>query len=217
VDSNALYQLHTNYTSTSLYSPIVGRVSYARFNDRIYFSDGAYIGHFKNGAVSAIQDPNMTYKAPLPAGKLMVHGAKLHVAKGKVLYIGDALSDCYDTRTGFRVFNDDIQMMISLKKGFYISDKKTWWVSGIIPEEYVLDDVFDVPAIPGTEVQINGSAFDKDGDYAMWVTSEGICLGDSSGKALNLTKGRYSLNSHGLGAAMVRNVNNVTHFIASLE
>ena len=219
VDTPILYSLSKAYAATELGTVGSGRMSYAPWNDRIYLTNGNYIGYLKD-TLNALVDPGMTYKVPLPAGKFIAYyRGRLYVAKGKVLYISDALCDHYDIRTGFRVFANDITMLVAVDKGLYMADGETWFISGAEPEEFHRDKVLDVDAIPYTATVINGEYVGDglQGNHNLWVSAEGICLGDSSGGVKNLTRSRYHMGSYGVGGAAVRNVNGTVHYIATLE
>ena len=219
VDSEALYRLTTQYTSVLIATVGRGRMSYAPWNDRIYMTNNTCIGYAKEDAFTVLSDPGITYKQPLPPGKFITYyRGKLYVAKGKVLYISDALCDHYDIRTGFRVFSNDITMLIAVDKGLYISDGVTWFISGIDSDEFKKEKVLDADAIPYTAVVVNGSNL-SDGlpeNYVLWTSTVGICLGDNDGKIKNLTRSRYAMPELSSGGAVVRNLNETVHYITTL-
>ena len=221
VDYDQLYRLHEDYTSTSILSGLMpgSRMSYAPWNDRIYLTNGSYIGYYKD-TVTALSDPSINYKLPLPAGqRIAYYRGRLYVAKGNVLYISDPLSDHYDIRSGFRVFENDITMLISVDHGLYVADGRIWFVPGAEPEEFRKDMVYDADAIPFTDANIGGENIGDGtvGKMAIWVSSEGICYGDNNGQVKNLTKVRYAMSTHGFGGAAVRKENGVTHYITTLN
>lgn len=222
VDGGSLYELSKSYTSTSLLSGLTAghRMSYAPWNDRVYLTNGHYIGYYHNQAVTALSDPNITYKLALPAGqRIAYYKGRLYVAKGKVLYISDALCDHYDIRTGYRTFENDITMLTAVDKGLYVADGKTWWIPGASPEEFEKIQVMDVDAVPFTDKVIKGQFIGEGstGNMALWVSEEGICLGDSEGNVKDLTHNRYAMTPHGLGGAAIRKISGSVHYITTLE
>lgn len=221
VDGSVLYRMDQGYARHELLTGLLAgsRMSYAKVNDRVYMTNGQFIGYFRD-TVTALTDPSVQFKAPLPAGqRIAYYRGRLYVAKGPVLYISDALCDHYDIRTGFRVFEADITMIIAVDKGLYIADGKTWFVSGDDPDGFRRDAVFDVDAIPWTERLIDGSKIGDgmEGNLAIWTSSLGVCLGDNAGQVKNLTGHRYADQSqHSTGGAMIRELNGKVHYISTL-
>ena len=225
VDSPSLYKLNPQYTATFIATVGIDRMSYAPWNDKIYMTNGTYIGYLHNDVLAALTDPVITYKLPLPAGKFIAYfRGRLYVAKGKVLYISDALCDHYDIRTGFRVFANDITMLVAVEKGLYVADGNTWFLAekrafSDDPGELQKIKVLESDAIPYTATLVSGELI-GDGvqfDCALWTSTDGICLGDSDGTVKNLTRSRYSMSSYGIGGAVVRNLNETVHYITVLE
>lgn len=228
VDGTNLYLLNTDYSVTLLLSGLTKgvRMSYVPVNDRIYMTNGSYIGYYKNLSMNAISDPGINYKLPLPAGRFIAYfrGITL-VAKGKILYISDALCDHYDIRTGFRVFENNITMLRPvIDGGVYVADGNTWFLSekrsfADDSADFRKDNVLDIDAIPYTDIEIDGKDVGEgvDGNFAMWVSTDGICLGDSKGAVKVLTKNKYYMDPKGTGTATLRNVNGVIHYLATLE
>lgn len=220
VDSPTLYKLNIQYTASLIGTVGMGRMSYAPWNDRIYMTNDSFIGYLRDNTLTPLADPGITYKLSLPAGKFIVYyNGRLYVAKGKVLYISDALCDHYDIRTGFRVFANDITMLVAVAKGLYVSDGNTWFVSGAEPDSFQKNRVLESDAIPYTSVIVPGEIV-SDGiqfDCVLWTSTDGICLGDSDGTVRNLTRSRYSMSDHATGGAVVRNLNETVHYITVLE
>jgi len=220
VDSPTLYKLNPQYTATSIGMVGMGRMSYAPWNDKIYMTNDSFIGYLRDNTLTPLADPGILYKLPLPAGRFIAYyRGRLYVAKGKVLYISDALCEHYDIRTGFRVFANDITMLVAVGKGLYVSDGATWFIPGAEPDEFQKNRVMEADAIPYTAIVVSGG-FMGDGvqyDCALWTSTNGICLGDSDGTVKNLTRSRYAMSQHAIGGAVVRNLNETVHYITVLE
>jgi hypothetical protein len=220
VDGSYLHRLTQAYTAVEIANVGSDRMAYALWDDRVYMTNETYIGYLREYTLSPLVSPEKNYKLPLPAGKFIAYyRGRLYVAKRNVLYISDALCDHYDVRTGYRTFEGDITMLIALDKGLYVADGKTWFVTGAEPDEFHRDKVLDTDAIPYTAVVVNGKNIGDglSGNLAMWVSKEGICLGDNDGKVKNLTRSRYAMSSHGVGGAVVRNVSETVHYITTLS
>ena len=227
VDGTSLYLLNEDYSVTQLLSGLTNgaQMSYVAVNDRVYMTNGSYIGYFKELGMNSLTDPNMTYKVPLPASRFIAYyKGILFVAKGKVLYISDALCDHYDVRTGFRVFANDITMLRPVDDGIYVADGDTWFLVekrafADEPAEFRKEKVLDVDAIPYTDVNINGKdvAEGVEGNLAMWTSGAGICLGDNKGVVKVLNQDKYYLTPRGVGAAAIRSVNGQVHYVVTLD
>jgi hypothetical protein len=223
VEAGNLCKLNPGYVSPI--SSIIGsvgnnRMSYAKWGDRIYLTNSTFIGYFNNGNLYSLTDPELAFKVPLPCGQFIAYyRGRLYVAKRNVLYISDALCDHYDVRTGYRQFESDITMLISADNGLYVSDGVTWFLAGGVPEEFGKDKVFGKGAIPYTGVSIDGKYIDEGlpGNYVLWTSVDGICLGDGNGKVRNVTCFRYAMPKSGIGGAVVRNINGTIHYIVTLE
>ena len=227
VDGVNLYLINSDYSITQLLSGLTNgaRMSYFPVNDRIYMTNGSYIGYYKALTTNLLVNPNMNYKQPLPAGQIIAYfKGVLYVAKGRVLYQSDALCDHYDTRTGFRVFANDITMVRPVDDGIYVADGETWFLIekrafADEPPEFRKDPVFEQGAIPFTDVSIDGNYLGEgmEGTLAMWTSPAGICLGDNKGVVKVITQNKYAMSPCGIGAGIIRNINGQVHYLVTLE
>jgi hypothetical protein len=220
VDGGTLYELDLAYNKKAIttVSPSF-RVSYAPINDRYYLTNEREIGYIKGTAFYNCMDPGREFKLPLPAGSHIEYFMGcLFVSVRNVLYISDPLCDYYDTRTGYRIFADDITMIRAVDNGLYISDKKVWFVQGKGNDEFKRVEVESDPAIPFTDLRTSAESmgYDVSGDVAVWTSKTGIVIGDSGGTVKNLTVDRYHMDKHGRGTAFVRDKDNVKHYINTL-
>ena len=172
-----------------------------------------------------IPQPSIQYKVALPPGQHITYfQGQLYIAAGKVVYISDALCDHYDVRTGFRVFSGNISMIAAVDKGIYVADGTTWFMTRSPalrvdePDEFRRESVLDADAIPGTDVVFKGNKIKNgiEGNYLVWTSTEGICVGDSSGKILFQTSDKYKLPNYATGGAFLRDENGVIHYITTL-
>lgn len=218
---DTLYSMSKYFASTSLVSGLSYslRMSYASLNDRIYYSNGRDIGYVKAGVAYRIAVPAMEFKLPLPPGKhIGAYRTRLYSSAGKVLYISDSLSDCYDVRTGFRYFKADIAMVRPVENGIYVADDQTWFMKGLAPEEMQRENVEDNSVIPYTDINIDDLAEGtKKGAWAMWTSTEGICIGDGDGNVTELTSHRFSMAEHIQGTAMIRDTGGVAQYINTMR
>jgi hypothetical protein len=226
IDGTTLYLVNKDYTQTALLTLLSPhRMSYTSFNDRVYMTNNSYIGYYGSGSMHSLPATTLTYKSPLPAGKFIaVYRNRLLVARKNVLYIADSLTDHYDTRYGYRQFVNDITMVRVVEKGFYVSDGKTYFVTigeGFEnnPNVLIRKDVFDIDAIPYTDATINGKDVGKgtDSTLAIWMSSQGICIGDDNGNAKVQTLDTYVMTPKSRGTSIIRNSSGQSHYLAVLE
>lgn len=227
MEGSALFQFNEDESITQLVSGLAYGLpmSYAEFNDRIYFCNDVNIGYIKDGIPYQLTTPSAQFKLPLPPGKFIsVYRARLYVAKGSVLYTSDALSDCYDIRgklASYRNFSSDITMIQPVDNGIYVSDsEKVWFLKGLGPDEMTREIANSSPAIPYTNQMIGGQYIGdgaKHDNYALWTGASGICMGDNAGAVANLTVARFVMADHRAGAAVVKISNNEVHYINTLR
>jgi hypothetical protein len=221
--SGTLYSMSKGFAGTALVSGLLpyAPMSYVAFNDRIYYSNGTNIGYVKNGIGYTLSTPTIKFKAVLPAGKFLAHyRTRLYSAKGKVLYISDPLSDSYDTRSGYRQFDSNITMVRPVENGIFVADETTWFLKGLAPEEFTREFIEDNSVIPYTDVNVDAVDIgegDKTGLWAVWTSTEGICIGDADGNMKNVTKERANLSNHSRGAAMIKDSSKVFQYINALR
>jgi hypothetical protein len=220
VDGATLYEMDIAYNKTAIRTVTPShRMSFCVNNDRYYYTNTQEIGYIQGATSYDCMDPIREYKMPLPAGSHIEYFMGcLFVSVKNVLYISDPLCDYFDTRTGYRIFTDDITMIRAVDNGLYISDSKVWFIKGKGNDEFARVEVESDPAIPFTDLRTSADSmgYGVSGDVAVWTSKSGIVVGDSGGTVKNLTDERYHMDEYGRGAAFVRNVNNVKHYINTL-
>jgi hypothetical protein len=221
VDGGTLYQMDSIYGRKSIRTGLTigAKMSYDDFNDRVYYSNGYQIGYVSHETDHALVDPVREFKESLPAGQFIAEFMGcLYVAADKILYCSDPLCDYYDTRTGYRAFNSKITMLRPVDEGIYVSDEVVWFLKGKGNEDFDREEASPARAIPYTDVSISGSYIDDGltGDVALWTGEDGICLGDNSGKVVNLTEARYTFTARSHGAGFIRENEGIRHYINTL-
>ena len=221
VDGQILYQLLSGYSVVTIKGGLSykRRMSYASVNDRVYYTNGEIIGYVSKSVDHALPAPGREFKEPLPPGKFIeYYRGCLYVAGGNVLYISDPLCDYYDTRTGYRLFSKDITMLRSVDGGIYVSDDRVWFIKGKGSDEFEREEVYPSQAIPYTDIKIPGKYIkdELEGEVAIWTSQNGICVGGGNGEVVNLTDERMNLSPTAQGAAFLKEVGHVRHYINSL-
>jgi hypothetical protein len=108
--------------------------------------------------------------------------------------------------------------MRAVKDGMFVSDGyKTYFMSGLDPQEFSLVKVADFPAIAGTDLKVDGSLVGEgfSGDVIMWLSPEGLCVGGNQGFFKNLTGEYYVPPRTDPGAAYLRKAKGSHQFIVS--
>lgn len=215
VDGEILYQLLEDYTTVAIRTGMAlgATVKYTVFNDRVYYANGFQAGYILNFQNYSFMDPAREFKAPLPIGKhIEKHTVNILIAVGNTLYISDPLSDYYDVRYGYRRFSDDITMIRSVGAGLYVGDSQVYFVRGAINEEFARSNAYPLPAIEGTDL----TRQENEREFAIWTSEDGVCLGDDSGRVMNITKDRYLMGEHRRGAAFICKLEQEEYYINTL-
>lgn len=109
-------------------------------------------------------------------------------------------------------------MVRPVENGIYVADSQTWFLKGLAPEEFARENVEDNSVIPYTDINVDDlKAGTKDGSWAMWTSSEGICIGDGDGKVTELTSHRFTMAEHIQGAAILKDQNGVSQYINTMR
>jgi len=226
MDGTNLYEMRKDYT-TELIDTLSSnnRVSFTEFNSKTYYTNRVDIGYVEGSVGHGLSAPTIRYKQVLPAGDhICYHKGRLYVAVKEVLFVSDVLSDCYDTRYGYRVFNADIDMLLSVDDGLYVAANRTWFLS---QGETVEGDQLGLHrnmvdkdgVVPYTGIRVSGDEVSEGvgGMVGMWVSRSGVCVGDSQGKVTNLTNRNYVLANSIEGSSVLRNNDGITHFLSVLR
>ncbi len=224
VDGDKLYQIYQVYPTLGarlVRSGLVSgaRMSYAVFNDRVYYTNNYNKGYVRNFVDVSFSDPDIKFKRSLPAGKFIeYYKGCLYVAVGSSIYISDPLCDYFDTRMGYRRFASNITMLRAVDTGIYVADIRTYFMRGDSNEDFERAEVYSTGAVPYTDIRTPGDDLNnpKVGNVAIWTSEDGICIGDNSGVVDNVTRLKYALNATSTGAAYIRKVNEVKHYVNSL-
>jgi len=123
-------------------------------------------------------------------------------------------------------FEDTVTMIAKVPTGLFIGMKKrTRFLAGTIPEQMTVQDA-GTGAIKGTLTYCNNlpelswtlGTPEKDFvDVPMWTSEDGIVIGLSSGKFLNVTKNKLKMGIPDKGASLYRNMEGVIQFLTSFK
>ncbi len=189
-DFSAYNVLHSNVGTLPM--------SYVEVNNKIYYTNSVVIGYVKNGESYQLKEPTETGRSKLPAGHIIeyYHG-RLYTAKGNVIYYSDAMNlEQIQTRKNFIQLNGRIAMLKAVRDGLYTADGRIKFLSGMIPNEFVVRILADYNVIENTAVRMDGSYLNLgnpiDGKVIYMATERGFAVGMNGGQFINLTSNYYS-------------------------
>lgn len=170
-----------------------------------------------------------SFMAPPPASTaaLCYYNGRAYVASGPFLFYSLPFEyDSFDTRNGFLAFDSDIKIVISVAGGIYLgTNTKTVFLEGANPEEFISRPISPHGAINGTEITVSGDsvapAEAKEGGepingVVMWMSQRGLVVGDSSGRAKDITARKYVLPAASSGAALFKRRDATPQYLVSL-
>jgi hypothetical protein len=206
-------------TVTPLYSGLdpAARMRYVETDDRIFMTNGSFIGYLRDSMVYPLVDPDQTYKTRMPAGHLIeFYNNQLYVAVDSVIFYSDALAwQRTDLRKNFIPLLGRVRMIQAVQGGLFVSDTQgIHFLSGGTAKELVLNPKSPNPVYPGGFCKIEGEMIGTSepilGEAVVMMNSEGIFLGGPEGHFLNVTKNRYAPDEMGEISSLVR-INPTTH------
>lgn len=222
VYQDKLYGLNTDYSYSIIKSGLRtnARMSFVRVNDKVYYSNGTQIGYVHNMTDYLISDPAIEFKFPLIAGKFIeYYKGRIYVAQFNVLWFSDVNADYYDIRKNFVQFEKDIDMIIAVDTGLYVSEgNNIWFLQGDSPFEMGRRLVYDSGAIQYTALITEGQYIGSGipGKIALWMTLNGLCVAGSDGNVINTTKPRYTINGYNRGSSLIKYDNGKERLLVSL-
>ena len=110
-------------------------------------------------------------------------------------------------------------MIRAIDFGIYIGENKVWFLKGLSNEDFERFDVYPMAPIPYTDLRRPSEWFDMNtaGDVAVWTSQDGICVGDNNGNVTGWTRDKYVMSPHTEGAAYIRSIDQVKHYINALK
>ena len=208
--NNNLVNISSSFTTTILRLSVGQlRMSYVSVGNTIYYTNDIVIGYIENGISNEFTEPTEEFRVRTFPGKLIEYYlGRLYIAKLNRLWYTDALRlNSIDMRMNFLQFPNDIVMVRAVDDGLYVSDtKSTYFIGGTNPKQFVLREIYDYPAISGTDISIVGQNINVEyqGSVVLWVGQRGICIGMNGGQTRNITDKQYVLPLVIEGASTIR-------------
>jgi hypothetical protein len=202
ISGGNLCRLGTDFSSTVLRSVTANaRMSYVEVADKIFFMNGVERGFIRAGvaeswtlpAVIRGYETTRVYQAP-PIGQIVsFYRGRVYIVVGDVIWYTEVYGpNLVDYHRNNIPLDSVCQMFHPVKEGIFVGTaSQVLFFRGNGPGEFTIETAYPVPAIRGSDVEIETSVV---GDRSMtgvgviWTSSEGICLGLPGGMVHNLTQ-----------------------------
>jgi len=123
-------------------------------------------------------------------------------------------------------FEDTVTMIAKVPTGLFVGMKnRTRFLAGTVPELMTQQDA-GAGSIKGTLTYCNNmpelgwtlGTPEKDfTDVPVWLTTEGVVVGNSSGKFFNITKNKIRMGTPDQGTSLYRNLNGMIQYLTSFK
>lgn len=191
-------------------------------NNLVMFSNGTDIGYVLDGVASLLTAPSEQFKVATAAGDFIaLYNGRLFVLNHDGLYYTDPYTvDQMDERNSLIPLLGTPTMLLALDDGLWVGKgDKVIWLGGGNPEEFTYKDKSSA-VVAGTGVAHKSAAkfgFNATGRFALWTSSEGICLGTNSGELQVITEATLAVSLAKSGAGIIRNEGGLSHYISALR
>lgn len=190
---------------------------YAEFAGRVYCSNGSFRAKLYGMSIESwdavvpaqYRSDTRTLGIPDSFTLLCAHAGRMYAADGQFLWESEpALPGCYDLGGGAMSFESEITALVSVRGGIYVSTAfQTYFLNGSSSKDFVRVEAHPSPIVPGTAQIIAGDELGNgdmaQGQAAIWVSRDGVCVGDASGNVTNVTSRRLVFDQASSGAACV--------------
>lgn len=210
VSGSALYMLHSDYSNTALMTVTPdARMSYAPVNEQVFFANGFEKGIFEDGSISAWElpstfvgpDTTRTFVGPPTGSIIQYYRGRMYVVQANFVFYSEPYDFArFDLARNFFAVEHDIILFRALTDGFWIGTKTGMeFVAGAEPKEFQRISISNVVPIQYSDVPFHGRfTITQDGlpmidvsaadPSLLWLSTEGICYGGSTGNFYNLTR-----------------------------
>jgi len=200
----------------------------------VWCTDANEFIFYRIGAVNQITSiptvepcPSLLCSPPPFLSNLCYAFGRVWGSSGKTLYYSQAFKFGWFRISANRFeFESDVTMIAKVPSGLFIGMKdKTRFLEGTEPEKMQQSDA-GAGSVQGTLAYCNnvpyladvlGTAEKGYVDVPIWVTTEGIVVGNANGRLFNLTKNKLKFGTPETGASLYRNQNGVFQFLSSFR
>lgn len=204
VDLVNIYMTHTNGEEFYLVDTVLASTT-------TYALTGASLG----------RELTTQFLDPMPAGRLITHhNGRMYVAEDNVVWYQEAFTHGLTRKSSnFFVYPEPVTVLAGLSGVVCVVADKTYILKGDDPltfkqDDYPYDGIFGTATyVPGSKVQ-DGLASDS---FLMWISSSGIIMVTPEGQVVNTTENRVSFPVGESGAALFRQTEGATQYLATLK
>lgn len=189
---------------------------------------------YRIGETSKITDiptvepcPSLMCSPPPHLTNLCYAFGRVWGSSGKTIYYSQPFKPAWFRLTANRFeFSSNVTLIAKVSTGLFIGMKdKTIFLEGTEPEKMQQIDA-GAGSVSGTLAYCNNVPYLADVlgtqekgyvDVPIWVTAEGIVVGNANGRLFNLTKNKLKFGTPDKGASLYRNQNGVFQFLSSFK
>lgn len=124
--------------------------------------------------------PTLGQQALMPGGVMCVHGGRLYVARGGVIYYSHPYSTGVMAPANFLPLPSEVTVMAPTPSGCFIVSDRTYWLQGTDPIAAQLSVVNEHTGVAGSLARL------ADG-RPTWASSDGVVVGGLDGGITSLT------------------------------
>lgn len=190
---------------------------YAAFGGKVYCSNGVFRAILDDMSISSwdasvpvqFKSDGRTLGMPPTFTKILVHAGRMYAVDGCYLWESEPFNPCcFDLGGGFLDMAVPITDAVSVRGGIYVSiAHEVLFLAGASSRDFVSLIAHNSPMVPGTARLIEGSDLGN-GDMvqglpAVWVSKNGVCVGQEDGRVLNMTSRKLVFDNAVAGAGAV--------------
>jgi hypothetical protein len=165
--------------------------------------------------------------APQRAKFLTYYNGRIYMAVGNVLWATELfLYNYVDATRTYMTFENEITGLGTVTDGIYVGDETdVWFLTGPTFAEFKRQMVMSEGVIPGSMILVSGELADPHNmdqpveakDALLFLTIHGLCIGQDSGHAFNLTQNHIWFPNAVSAAATWRRQDGVNQYLGVLD
>ena len=161
--------------------------------------------------------PTFMCQPPSPMRFIRLKFGRMWGSVGNRLYYTEPYRYGLVKSTNYFQYPDEIQMVAAVEGGIYVGfSDRTLFLNGQTPQE-MREMHAGEGVVRGAVYYVRSAIGDLGENVPIWVAINGIVAGSHTGQAVTLTKDRLQIAPGEEGAAIIRVVNGLTQFMASVK
>jgi hypothetical protein len=189
---------------------------------------------YRVGAVSQIVDipaveplPTFLCSPPPNLDNLCYAFGRMWGSSGSTVYYSEPFKlGLFRLNVNKFTFDSPITLIAKVSTGLYVGmESRTVFLAGVVPKDMQQIDAGS-GSIPGTLVYCDnmpelgwtlGTESKNFTDVPVWLTDDGVVVGNATGKLFNITKNKLKTGIPVRGASLYRNLEGITQFLTSFK